>query len=183
MIEIFYCYDIDLKDNNSLDFEDVLEKVFVLLKCSKCLADFIWDRKTDLIDKHTGLEEKHSNNPNTVVPFTLSAQDLTTPIQFNTVQAIVQENVPVVWIYTSRAKEVNADKEKLSDNDCVLVLDPNDNFYNNFKALFAEPVDKYKDLVHHCAGPREFFERVESTKISTQSLDIKNKKTIQRLEL
>ncbi len=72
-MEIFYRYDIDLEDDGSLDFEDILEKALMLVKRSKCLADFIRDRENDLIDKHTGLEEKRPNAPNTVEPFTLSA--------------------------------------------------------------------------------------------------------------
>lgn len=50
VMEIFYRYDIDLEDDDSLDFENVLEKAIVLVKRSKCLADFIQDRETDLID-------------------------------------------------------------------------------------------------------------------------------------
>ncbi len=69
-MEIFYRYDIDLEDNNSLDFNDILEKALVLVKHSKCLADFIRDKENDLIDKHTGLEKKRPNTPNTVESFT-----------------------------------------------------------------------------------------------------------------
>lgn len=89
VMEIFYQYNIDLENDGSLDFEEVLEKTLVLIKRNKYLAGFIWDRENDLINKHTGLEEKRSNTPNTVESFTLSAQDLTLPIQFNTVQATV----------------------------------------------------------------------------------------------
>ncbi len=42
-MEIFYRYDIDLEDDDSLDFDDVLEKALVLVKRSKYLADFIQD--------------------------------------------------------------------------------------------------------------------------------------------
>lgn len=62
-------------------------------------------------------------------------------------------------------------------------MDPNEDFYDEFKALFSEPVDEYKDLVHHRVGPSELLEHVKSTRIGTRSLDIKSKKTVQRLEL
>ena len=110
LMEIFYRYDINL-DEDGLDFENVLENGLVLVKRSKCLVDFIRDRENDLIDKHTGLEEKRPNAPNTVEPFTLSAQNLTPPIQFNTVQATVQEDASIVRIHASHVKDVNADKE------------------------------------------------------------------------
>ncbi len=80
VMEIFYWYDIDLEDDNSLDFDDILEKALVLVKRSNYLADFIWDRENDLINKHTGLEEKHPNASNTIESFTYPAQDLTLPI-------------------------------------------------------------------------------------------------------
>ena len=111
------------------------------------------------------------------------AQDLTPPIQFNTVQATIKENVPIVWIHVSRVEKVNYDKERLNDNDCVLVLDPNKDFYDDFEVLFSEPVDKYKNLIHHRISPIELLEHVKSTRVGTQNLDIKSKKTVQRLEL
>ena len=52
-------------------------------------------------------------------------------------QAIVQEDVPIVRIHVSRVKKVNADKERLNDNDCVLVLDPNEDIYDDFEVLFS----------------------------------------------
>lgn len=64
-----------------------------------------------------------------------------------------------------------------------MISDPNKNFYDNFKALFFKPVDKYKDLVHHRICPSQLFERVKSIKIGLQSLDIKSKKIAQRLKL
>ncbi len=64
-----------------------------------------------------------------------------------------------------------------------MVLDPNKDFYDDFKALFSEPMDEYKDLMHYRIGLSELLERVKSTRIGTQSLDIKNEKTVQRLEL
>lgn len=52
MIEIFYQYDINLKDDNDLDFGDLLEKALVLIKRRKFLADFINDKETDLVHKY-----------------------------------------------------------------------------------------------------------------------------------
>ncbi len=51
LMEIFYQYDIDLEDDDSLDFEDVLEKALVLVKRRKFLADLIQDKMTDLVNK------------------------------------------------------------------------------------------------------------------------------------
>lgn len=62
-------------------------------------------------------------------------------------------------------------------------MDPNKDFYNKFKALFAKPVDNYNDLIDHCVGLHELFGCIESIRIATQSLDIKSKKTVQRLKL
>ena len=108
VMEIFYRYDIDLEDDDSLNFDDVLEKALILVKRSKCLEDFIRDRENDLIDKHTGLEEKRPNAPNTVESFTYPAQDLTPPTQIHTMQRPVQEDIPVVRVHASRVVEVKA---------------------------------------------------------------------------
>lgn len=96
-------------------------------------------------------------------------------------QETVQEDIPVVQIHTSWVQEFKADRENLGDNDCVLVMNPNEDFYDDFKALFAEPVDK--DLVHRHVGFCEPLEHVEGTRVGTQSFDIKSKKIVQRSEL
>lgn len=44
MIEIIYCYDINLENNNGLDFSDLLEKLLVLIKHKKYLANFIQNK-------------------------------------------------------------------------------------------------------------------------------------------
>lgn len=67
---------------------------------------------------------------------------MTPPTQFYTLQVIVQEDVPVVSIYKSQVKKVKANKEKLNDNESVFILDPKEDYYNNFKALFAKSADK-----------------------------------------
>ena len=48
-MEIFYRYDTDLEYDNCLDFRDLLERVLVLFKRRKFLADFIQDKETDLV--------------------------------------------------------------------------------------------------------------------------------------
>ena len=89
--------------------------------------------------------------------------------------------MPVVRIHESRVKEVKADKEKLGDNDGVFVLDPKEDYYDDFEALFAEPADEdLKQPSVSYVGP---FKHVEDKRIGTRSLDIKSKKTMQRLEL
>lgn len=96
-------------------------------------------------------------------------------------QAIIHENVPIVWIHESQVKEIKANKKKLGDNDVVFVLNPKKDYYNNFKALFVEPADK--DLKQPSVNYVRLFKYVKDKWIATQSLDIKDKKAVQRLEL
>ena len=63
VMEIFYWYDIDLEDDNRLDFEDLLEKALVLAKRRKYLADFIRDKKTDLVNKYVDSFRKSPRYP------------------------------------------------------------------------------------------------------------------------
>ena len=49
VMEIFYWHDIDLEDDNGLNFEYLLEKALVLFKHRKYLADIMRDKETDLI--------------------------------------------------------------------------------------------------------------------------------------
>lgn len=108
---------------------------------------------------------------------------MTSPSQFYNVQEIIYKNVSVIRIHTSRVQEVKPDKIKLGDNNYILVLDSNDNFCNDFGAMFVKLVNKYKDLVHHYVSPHKLFEHVEGREIGIPSLDIKTKKTVWRLEL
>lgn len=41
LTEMFYRHDIDLEDDDGIDFDDLLKKVLVLIDCRKRLADFI----------------------------------------------------------------------------------------------------------------------------------------------
>ena len=66
------------------------------------------------------------------------------------------------------------------DNNCVLVPNSDEDFYDDLEALSAEPLDE--DLEQLRVNSVEPFEHVESTRISTQSLNIKSKKTVERLE-
>lgn len=59
------------------------------------------------------------------------------------------------------------------DNDCVLVSNPNEDFYDDLKALSSEPVDE--DLEQLRVSPIELFEHVEGTRIGTRILDIKRR--------
>ena len=181
VMEIFHRHDIDLEDDNSLDFEDLLKKTLVIVKRKKFLADFIQDKETDLVNKYAEPQEKVPTTPNNVELFTYPAQDLTSPTRFYTVQGTVREDIPVVRIHASRVEEVKTDEVNSGDNDCVLVSNPNKDFYENLEALFADPVDE--DLVQLRVSSVELFEHVEGTRIGTRSLDIKSKKTVQRLEL
>lgn len=85
----------------------------------------------------------------------------------------------MVRIQTSRVKE--ATELSLSDNSCILVSDPNEDVYENLEALFAESVgENLEQPSVSSVGP---FNHVEGTRTGTRSLDIKSKKTVQRLEL
>lgn len=57
MTKIFYQYDINLEDNNGLDFSNLPKNLLVLVKCRKYLADFIKDKKIDLINKYESLKK------------------------------------------------------------------------------------------------------------------------------
>lgn len=92
----------------------------------------------------------------------------------------MQEVIPVVRIHASRIEE--ASELSLSEDASILISDPTEDLYENIEAFFAEPVDEYKDLVHHFVGFREPLEHVKDTRVGTQSLDINNKKTLERLE-
>ena len=61
-----------------------------------------------------------------------------------------------------------------------MVSNPNEDFYDDLKALSSEPVGE--DLEQLRVSSVELFEHVEGTRIGTRSLDIKSKKTVQRLE-
>lgn len=96
-------------------------------------------------------------------------------------QAIIQEDMPIVWIHESQVKEIKANKKKLDDNDIVFVLNLKKDYYNNFKALFVEPADK--NLKQPSVSYVRLFKYVKDKRIATQSLDIKDKKVMQRLGL
>lgn len=85
VMEIFYWYDIDLEDDNRLDFEDLLEKALVLVKRRKYPADFIRDKKTGLVNKYVDSLEKVPATLNIVKPLL----NPTPPIRFQTVQVAV----------------------------------------------------------------------------------------------
>ena len=148
VMEIFYRCDIDLADDDGLDFEDLLEKKLVLVKRRKFLADFIQDKETYLINKYTEPQKKVTTTPNNVEPFTYPAHDLTLLTRFQNVQGVIQEDVPVVQIHTSRFEEIKAGEVSLDDNDCFLVSDPTEDFYGDLGALFSEPMDEKVVLLH-----------------------------------
>lgn len=63
MMEIFNRYGIYLEDDDSLDFEDLLEKAMVIIRYRKFLADFIQDKETDMANKYTDSQGKVSLPP------------------------------------------------------------------------------------------------------------------------
>lgn len=180
LMEIFYRYDINLEDDDGLDFEDLLEKALVLIKRRKYLADFIGDKETDRVNKNTGAQEKVPTAPNIVEPFTYRAKDLTPPTQFDIVQRVVREDIPIVRIHALRVEEIKANKVSLGDRDCVLFSKPTEDFYEDLEALYAEAMDE--DLLQLHVRSVVPFQHVEGSRIGTQSLDIKSKETVQILK-
>lgn len=68
-MEIFHWYDINLENDDSLDFEDLLEIAVILVGRRKFLADLLWDRGTYLVDKYAEPQEKAFITPNNVESF------------------------------------------------------------------------------------------------------------------
>lgn len=81
VIEIFCWHNIDLENDNSFDFEDLLEKTLVIVRCKKIMVDFIQDKETDLVSNYPDSHEKVSITSNIVEPFT----NLNPPNRFQTV--------------------------------------------------------------------------------------------------
>ncbi len=116
VMEIFYQYDIDLEDDDSLDFEDVLEKALVLVKRRKFLADFIQDKMTDLVNKYAEPQVKVFYPPNVIGSFADPAQDCVLPNPSQTMQGPIREVIPVVRIHTLRAEGVKASEVSSAGN-------------------------------------------------------------------
>ncbi len=141
VMEIFYTYEIDLEDDDGLTLGIYWKRH---IKRRKCLADFIRDNETDRVSQYTKPQEKVPTAPNIVEPFTYPEHDLTWPTRFQTVQGAIQEEIPVVQIHASRVAKVRADEVSSGDDDCVLVSNPTNDFYENLGALFADckPVNR-----------------------------------------
>lgn len=132
VMKIFYQYDIDLEDDDSLDFGNLLEKLLILVKRKKYLADFIKDKETDLTNKYKSLK-KISTALKISTPFI----SLTPPTQFQFVQSAVQKNISVVQIYTLQIKKAKTDEMNLGANNCMLTFDLTKNFYKDLVTLFS----------------------------------------------
>lgn len=104
-MEIFYRYDIDLEDNDDLDFGDLLEKVLELVKRKKYWVDFIRDKETE-VNKYDP-REKVPTAPN-IESFIYPVQDFVPHTRFHTVQWGVQEDMPAIWVHTSRIRKFGA---------------------------------------------------------------------------
>ncbi len=164
-----------MEDNDSLDFDDVLEKARVLVKRSKCLADFIQDRENDLIDKYTGLEEKR---PNALI---YPAQDLILPTQVHTMQKPVQEDIPVVRVLASQIVEVKAGEVRSGVNDCILISDPAKNFYEDLGTLFTNlkpGIEKIRQLHIDCVTISKSLDNTIGLEKYTFKLDSNSKRNL-----
>lgn len=132
-MEIFYWYDINLENNNGLDFGNQLEKLLVLVKRRKYWVDFIQDKESDLVNKYESLEKVLIARK-----IVESFINLTPPIRFQTVQRAVQEDILVVRIYISQIREARTSKVSLGANDCMLTFDLAKNCYKDLVTLFPD---------------------------------------------
>ncbi len=175
VMEIFYRHDIDLEDDDSLDFEDLLEKALVIIRRRKYLADFIQDKEIDLVNKYIESLDKVPTHSNIVEPLS----NPNPPTRFQTVQRAVPEDVPIVRIHSSRIEEVKASKVSSSDDAYIFVSGPTEDFYENLEVLFAKLMDE--DLEQVGVSSVEPLKQVEGTRIGIQRLNIKRKKTVHGL--
>ncbi len=134
VMEIFYRHDIDLEDDDSLDFEDLLEKALVKIRRRKYLADFIQDKEIDLVNKYIDSLDEVRTYSNIVEPLS----NLNPPTRFQTVQGAVQEDIPVVRIHASQIGEARTGEVSSGADDCMLVSDPAENFYEDLVTLFPD---------------------------------------------
>lgn len=74
-MEIFCRHDIDLEDEVSLDFEELLKKAIVIVRRKKFLVDLLQDKETDLIYKQVEPQEKIPATPNNVEPLIYPAKN------------------------------------------------------------------------------------------------------------
>lgn len=133
---MFYRHDIDIEDDDSIDFEDLLKKALVLIRCRKRISDFIKEEESDWKltnhrkDQPTA-QMNHDSVPPIVLPPTSTSPDIVEPDTYKTpgltlnVRAIqwgVQ--VPVARIHTSRGNEVKVDEVNLDDDDRIFVPTP-----------------------------------------------------------
>ncbi len=140
-MEIFYWYNIDLENNDDLDFGDLLEKVLVLVKRKNFLADFIRDKETDLIYKYTE-PQKVPITPN-IVKFLLNPSS---PTKIQAVQRAVQENLSIVQVLALLIIEVKAGKVRSNAHDCMLIFNLVDYFYKDLETLFTNFKLKDKEV-------------------------------------
>ena len=53
-------------------------------------------------------------------------------------QGGIQEDIPVIQIYTLQIEEIGAGEVNSGANDCVLISDPTKNFYEDLVTLFPD---------------------------------------------
>lgn len=147
-----------------MDFGDILDNALVFVKRRKCLADFIEDKDTDLVNKYAKPQEKVSP-PNKVEPFTYPAlaQDLTSPSQFYTLQGTVQD-IPAVRIHTSQTiGKVKAAEVRSGANDCKLISDPAKYFYEDLGTLFTDLKPRDEEVAQLHVGSVTIVEPFDDT--------------------
>ena len=66
VVEISYRFDIDLEDDDGLDFGDLLEKALVLVKRRRYLVNLIRDKETDPVNEYTEPQEKVPTAPDII---------------------------------------------------------------------------------------------------------------------
>ena len=148
LTELFYRYDIDLEDEDDIDFDDLLEKALVLIRCKKWLADFIEEKESTWMFRNPQKDQptthvNHRFMPPVVLPPTLTTPDIVRPLTSTTRNLtptirVVQGSVPVARIGTVQAKRMDSLELIQGDNDCGLNPDPAENILEDLNTLFAD---------------------------------------------
>ena len=175
VMEIFYRYDIDLEDDDDLDFEDLLEKALVLVKRKKFLADFIRDEETDLANKYT--EPQKAPTPTTYVPDIVeSVPYMPQGLNPTTRLRVIQDDIPTARIRTTQVRKTEITKPIPDNTDCILSPGSTEDVLEGLSALFpdCEPLDEMVQVHVSSVGIVKHFEHHGVGESDTCGPDTKN---------
>lgn len=97
----------------------------------------------------------------------------------------IHEEMPVVRVHASRVENVKADEVSSGEDDCILVSDPTDEFYEHLGAWFADCKHVDKDVVQlHVSSVSaiEPLKHVEGIRIGTRKAEHQEQKDNEGLE-